>query len=70
MSTSNSDIIAVQDVINDRVNLTLAQVIERIQYKLNDVEIQRVGISVKTICERYFQDTAVSDIIRFIDSIG
>ena len=70
MSTTNSDIIAVQDVINDRVNLTLAQVIERIQDKLDDVEIQSVGISVKTICERYFQDTAVSDIIRSMYPAG
>ena len=55
-----SDVIAIQDVVDDRVILTLAEVISRIQRNLDEQNYEGVGVSVKTVCERYFSGTAVS----------
>ena len=57
---ANTDIAAIQDVINDRLNLTLAQVISRIQRDLEERNYEGVGVPVKTVCERYYGGTAVS----------
>ena len=58
--TTVADINALQDVINERINLTLAEVISRIQKTLEDASDQSIAISVKTVCERYLDGTAVS----------
>lgn len=50
----------LQNVINERSNLTLEEVIERIQSDLEENVNETVGTTVKTVCERYFQGTAVS----------
>ena len=58
--TSGADINAIKDVINERVNLTLAEVISRIQKTLEEALDQSTAISIKTVCERYLDGTAVS----------
>ena len=57
--STDGDIAANQDVINDRLHLTLKEVISRIQTDLKDSG-DGVGTPVKTVCERYFKGTAVS----------
>ena len=59
--TSTTDITAIQDVINDRFNLTLEQVISRIQRDLENRNHEGIAVPVKTVCERYFTSTAVSN---------
>jgi len=59
-AASKTDINAIQDVINDRLNLTLEQVISRIQRDLDGRNLEGIAVSVKTVCERYFTGTAVS----------
>ena len=58
--TTGADINVVQDVINETVNLTLAEVISSIQKNLEDSFNQSTAIPVKTVCERYLDGTAVS----------
>ena len=58
--TTGAEINIVKDVINERVNLTLAEVISRIQNALEDASDQSTAIPVKTVCERYLDGTAVS----------
>ncbi|XP_076818192.1 E3 ubiquitin-protein ligase rnf213-alpha-like [Clavelina lepadiformis] len=52
----------LQNVINERSNLTLEEVIERIQSDLEENVNETVGTTVKTVCERYFQGTAVTSL--------
>ena len=47
-------------MINDRLHLTLVQVISRIQRDLEERNYEGVGVPVKTVCERYFGGTSVS----------
>ena len=44
----------------DRLNLTLEEVIDKIQCDLNENDDNSVVIPVKTVCKRYFTGTAVS----------
>ncbi|XP_076818180.1 E3 ubiquitin-protein ligase rnf213-alpha-like [Clavelina lepadiformis] len=50
----------IQNVVNDRSNLSLQEVIERIHNDLGQVET--IATSIKTVCERYFQGTAVTSL--------
>ena len=55
------NIYAFQDVINDRFNLTVEQVISHIQRDLQNKNHEGIAVPVKTVCERYFTSTAVSN---------
>ncbi|XP_076815738.1 E3 ubiquitin-protein ligase rnf213-alpha-like isoform X2 [Clavelina lepadiformis] len=50
----------IKDVVNDRSNLSLQEVIERIHNDLGQDET--IATSIKTVCERYFQGTAVTSL--------
>lgn len=59
--TSDGNAIGViKDVINDRMNLGLSQIIEMIQQNIVDETENNIGTIVNTVCERYFSRTAVS----------
>ena len=59
----DADITAFQDLVNDRVNLSLHDFIKLIHNRFEQKDEDEVGVPVKTVCERYFKRTAVSFII-------
>jgi len=58
-AANGNKIEVVRDVINDRLNLTLVEVISRIQDSFDNDVGRSIGNVVKTVCERYFKGTAV-----------
>ena len=48
-------------MVSDRSRLTLSQIIDKIQNDM-DSSVQGIAVTIKTICERYLSNTAVSNI--------
>jgi len=58
-SSSIYEVKVIQSVVNDRSSLTLQKVIFEIMSKLDD-DVDAANVTVKTVCERYLDATAVS----------
>ena len=57
--TGGDKIAVLESVLLDRSKLTLNEVIDRIQNDLKGPS-QGIASAIKTICQRYFSNTAVS----------